>query len=143
VYIKRNSERISAFRTQTDPDSGKDPVSTVESATAEETLEEEGWILCRQCRQRLTRPSHRVSINGSHRHSFANPSGIVFEIACYRKVQGYRIWGQPSREFAWFAGHSWEIVTCAKCSVHLGWLFSGDQASRFFGLILENLDENS
>ena len=43
-----------------------------------ESREEELWIVCRQCRQRLTRPSERTSINGSHRHTFANPSGVVF-----------------------------------------------------------------
>jgi hypothetical protein len=131
-----------AFRTQNDPEGGQNPISKIDTSTVEDTQEEEGWIICRQCRQKLTRPSHRISVNGSHRHSFANPSGIVFEIGCYGKAQGYQIWGQPSREFVWFAGHSWEIVTCAKCSIHLGWLFTGVQASRFFGLILEHLDQN-
>lgn len=133
---------IRAFRTQKEGDSGKAPEAGAESSTADEVLEEEGWIVCRQCRQRLTRPGYRISVNGSHRHSFANPSGIVFEIACYAKVQGCQVWGKPSPEFTWFAGHSWEILICSRCSIHLGWLFTGSPRSRFFGLILEHLDEH-
>ena len=133
---------IRAFRTLKDPGRGQSPEREIKSSPADEVLEEEGWIVCRQCRQRLTRPSHRISINGSHRHNFANPSGIVFEIECYAQVQGYQVWGKPSREFAWFAGHSWEIVICSQCSIHLGWLFTGTRSSRFFGLIVEHLDQN-
>ena len=130
---------VQAFRTQNPPGDGKKPESEVQNSPANAPIEEEMWIVCRQCQQRLTRPSHRIPVNGSARHSFANPSGIIFEIECYAEAQGCQVWGKPSREFAWFAGYSWEILICSRCSIHLGWLFTEHQSSRFFGLISAHL----
>jgi hypothetical protein len=106
-----------------------------------EPIEEERWIVCRQCLQRLTRPSERTSINGSHRHTFANPSGVVFEIGCFMMVRGCSFIGPPSYEFPWFAGHSWQIAICSTCQTHLGWLFQGQAGVQFCGLILDRLKE--
>lgn len=106
-----------------------------------ESREEELWIVCRQCEQRLTRPSERTSINGSHRHTFANPSGVVFEIGCFAMVRGCSFIGPPSYEFPWFAGHSWQIAICSTCQIHLGWLFTGQAGVQFSGLILDHLRE--
>lgn len=101
--------------------------------------EAERWIVCRQCQQRLTRPSERIEINGSHSHTFANPSGIVFEIGCFRIATGLNYIGPPSYEFPWFAGKSWQIVICSTCQIHLGWCFQDQDL--FFGLILDRLQE--
>ena len=119
------------------------PLSKPTSETHPDTTpsEEERWIVCRQCRQRLTRPSERTDINGSHTHTFANPSGMVFEIGCFRLVSGLQFIGPPSYEFPWFAGHSWQIVICSVCQTHLGWYFRGQGAYQFFGLILDRLLE--
>jgi hypothetical protein len=106
-----------------------------------DTTDEERWIVCRQCLQRLTRPSERTSINGSHRHTFANPSGLVFEIGCFMMVRGCSFIGPPSYEFPWFAGHSWQIAICSSCQTHLGWLFQGQAGTQFCGLILDRLKE--
>jgi hypothetical protein len=103
--------------------------------------EEERWIVCRQCQQRLTRPSERTQINGSHSHTFANPAGVVFEIGCFRMAGGLQYIGPPSYEFPWFAGNSWQIVICGTCQTHLGWCFRGTESGEFFGLILERLQE--
>jgi hypothetical protein len=103
--------------------------------------EEERWIVCRQCQQRLTRPSERISINGSHSHTFANPSGVVFEIGCFRMASGLHFIGPPSYEFPWFTGHSWQIVICSACQTHLGWWFRGPDTNQFFGLIQDRLRE--
>ena len=106
-----------------------------------EPTKAERYIVCRQCGQRLTRPSERISVSGSHSHTFANPSGLVFEIGCFRMARGCSFIGPPSLEFPWFAGYSWQIATCSTCQAHLGWLFIGQQSHQFFGFILDRLRE--
>ena len=112
-----------------------------EAGSDPELFEEERWIVCRQCQQRLTRPSERIQINGAHSHTFANPTGVVFEIGCYNMVSGLQYIGPPSYEFPWFAGYTWQIVICGACQMHLGWYFKGSGSGQFFGLILERLIE--
>lgn len=114
-----------------------------ETRVTEEPENEESWIVCRKCRQRLSRPSEGTIINGAHRHIFANPSGIVFEIACYRNVQGCSSAGPPSTEFTWFAGHSWQIIICAGCLTHLGWRFVSNHGGQFHGFIVDRIDSLS
>ena len=61
---------------------------TVEKEAEERSPEEEEYILCRQCHQAITKPADRIVMQGSHRHTFANPHGIVFEIGFdYRWVR--------------------------------------------------------
>lgn len=128
-----------ALLSKEDRASKKRPVS--DTLNDSEPSDQERWIVCRQCRQRLTRPSERTSVNGSHRHTFANPSGMVFEIGCFRMARGCAFIGPPSYEFPWFAGHSWQIAICSTCQTHLGWLFQGQGGNQFFGLILDRLQE--
>lgn len=125
------------------PDGEREPLRQPTSETHTDSIpsEQERWIVCKQCQQRLSRPSERIQINGAHSHTFANPSGVVFEIGCFRMVSGLHFIGPPSYEFPWFAGHSWQIVICATCQTHLGWCFKGPGSSQFFGLILERLQE--
>jgi hypothetical protein len=125
------------------PNGGQKPLKQPESGAQSNAVlsEEDRWIVCRQCRLRLTRPSERISVNGSHSHTFANPSGVVFEIGCFRMVSGLHFIGPPSYEFPWFAGYSWQIVICNTCQSHLGWWFQGPETSQFFGLILDRLKE--
>jgi hypothetical protein len=61
------------------PKTGPQFQSDVESKTDDAPSPEDAtsWIVCRQCRKRLTKASHGLSIEGSHTHTFANPSGIV------------------------------------------------------------------
>lgn len=103
--------------------------------------DEAAWIVCRQCRQRLTRASHRRSVDGSHSHTFANPSGVVFEIACYSPVSGVSLVGTPSSDFVWFPGHTWQIGICATCRTHLGWMFRGPTDPSFYALIIDRIVE--
>lgn len=114
-----------------------------DTRVSEEPENEESWIVCRQCRQRLCRPSEGTVVNGAHRHTFANPSGIVFEIACYRNVQGCSLAGPPSTEFSWFAGHSWQIIICSGCLTHLGWRFNSNQGTQFHGFIVDRIDTST
>jgi hypothetical protein len=110
------------------------------SAAVEEDLDESGdeaRILCRQCGQIIGRPEDRIAVNGAHQHAFANPHGIIFEIACFQTVTGCGYVGETSTEFTWFPGYSWRIIICGNCLTHLGWLFSADGGHHFFGLVLD------
>jgi hypothetical protein len=128
-----------ALRPKTGRDSFEETGSQIERYTA--STEEKRWIVCRQCAQRLSRPGERIAVGGTHRHTFANPNGIVFEIGCYNMVTGCAFIGPPSYEFPWFPGHSWQIAICSSCQTHLGWIFRGQAGAQFVGLILDRIRE--
>ena len=99
----------------------------------------EAPILCRNCRHPVTHPQERIAMAGSHRHSFANPAGLVFEIGCFRQAPGCRQAGPASPEFTWFPGYHWRIALCRGCQVQLGWRFESPVDGGFSGLILARL----
>ena len=81
-----------------------------EEEAPEQEPEEEEYILCRQCRQAITRPAERITVQGSHQHTFANPHGIVFEIGCFDTVKGCGYAGPASDDFSWFKGYSYSSI---------------------------------
>jgi hypothetical protein len=113
------------------------------AAAEEKSSQEEVYILCRDCLHPVTRPSDRIGVQGRHRHTFANPHGVVYEIGCFRSVLGCGVIGPASDEFTWFAGHYWRVCVCAACLVHLGWRFASTGGEAFYGLILDRLVETS
>jgi hypothetical protein len=113
----------------------------VAGESEEKEPEEENYILCRQCHQVITRPDDRITVQGAHHHTFANPHGIVFEIGCFKTVVGMGYAGAASDEFSWFAGYRWRVGFCAMCLTHLGWLFIASSGDTFSGLILDRLVE--
>jgi hypothetical protein len=127
------------FRKSTQKPGRVGPGDLVEDETKEQAPEEDEFILCRQCRQVITRPAERIAMSGSHRHTFANPHGIVYEIGCFRSAQGCGYTGPATDEFSWFKGFSWRIAVCRTCLTHLGWLFISASNVRFNGLILDRL----
>ncbi|MFO7753727.1 MAG: cereblon family protein [Desulfobacteraceae bacterium] len=100
--------------------------------------EDEKHYLCRFCNGMITSAAERITVNESHTHIFSNPHGFVFEIGCFKGAKGCFYFGEPSIEFAWFAGYSWQIAGCRSCKNHLGWYFSSE-SDFFFGLILDRL----
>jgi hypothetical protein len=98
------------------------------------------FLLCANCLNMITARRAAMTVNGSHEHTFANPSGLVYTIGCFRWAPGCFAFGDTSAEFAWFSGYLWRVVICAACQCHLGWLFSSGESS-FFGLILKNMIE--
>jgi len=114
-------------------------ITTAEQEAAERSPEEEELILCRQCRQAITRPVERLSIQGSHQHTFANPHGVVFEIGCFKDVFGCGYAGAATDEFSWFVGYSWRICYCSMCLTHLGWIFSSNAGDIFHALIIDRI----
>ncbi len=100
-------------------------------------------LLCRGCRFAVTKESWAIQINQAHRHTFANPHGIVFEIRCFSQAPGCAPVSRPSLEFSWFSGFSWQIVVCRRCQMHLGWRFYQAEGFHFFGLITDHLISSS
>lgn len=126
---------------------GKPPVKgspAVRTAVSDQkSPAEELRILCRDCLYPITRPAERISVQGQHHHTFANPHGIVFEIGCFRNAPGCGYVGAATDEFTWFAGYRWRVCVCAACLTHLGWLFEAASGEAFHGLILDRLIEPS
>jgi len=129
------------FRIPADKPGEEGDTTTVEKEAEDQSPEEEEYILCRQCHQAITKPVDRIAMQGSHRHTFANPHGIVFEIGCFRSVKGCGYAGAASDDFSWFAGYSWRVCFCTMCLTHLGWMFSLKGSDIFHGLILDRLIE--
>jgi hypothetical protein len=109
----------------------------------ETDLQEEKLLLCRACGFAITSTSHAVAVNGKHEHTFFNPAGIIFEIACFAAASGCLIVGEASTYFAWFKDHSWRYAVCGSCHTHLGWHFESVSGAGFFGLIRSRLIEGS
>ncbi len=98
-------------------------------------------IFCVYCNNLITNHNYQIRISESHKHVFANPHGIVFEIGCFKEAMGCTVFNESSREFSWFTGYHWRIAVCNNCQNHNGWLFTSNTNS-FFGLILEKLYYN-
>jgi hypothetical protein len=119
-----------------------EPARSPQDRAEDETVEdEEAYIVCRQCNQAITRPADRIVKDGSHRHTYANPHGIVYDIGCFGSAVGCGYSGSPTFEFTWFKGYQWRIAVCSACLTHLGWLFSASGGDQFHGLILDRLKQ--
>lgn len=97
-------------------------------------------ILCRACGHPVTSTSERMPMQGSHRHVFFNPHGIMFEIGCFLSAPGTIRTGPFVADFSWFPGHDWQLTACGRCETHLGWFYT-KKGSGFYGLILPALIE--
>jgi len=103
--------------------------------------EEEDHLYCFVCGEPVTRVELRIAILGSHRHTFTNPGGFVYEIGCFAEAEGCEEAGEPTEVFTWFPGYAWHFAFCSDCGTHLGWAYqSGSETPElFFGLILNRL----
>jgi hypothetical protein len=126
-------------------ESGTDPRSIKgrpEAGDEPEALpsDREAHLVCVQCLHIITNSANRISVDGAHLHTFANPHGIVFEIGCYGAAPGCGTTGPPTDDFSWFKGYEWKIALCRRCLSHMGWQFISGH-SLFYGLIMERLME--
>jgi hypothetical protein len=116
---------------------GPDPGAAEDGA---EAIPDEGPLRCAQCLWPVTFPRDRRSVGGAHRHVFANPHGLVFEIGCFARAPGCVPVGPDTPDFSWFPGTTWQVASCARCGLHLGWRYEGHpELDRFHGLILPRL----
>ena len=101
----------------------------------------ERLLLCRFCGHGITSPADMTEMNGKLNHTFTNPAGNSFTIACFVSAKGCLTYGEPTYEHTWFPGFSWTYALCSGCQSHLGWYYSS-KGTGFFGLILNHLAEN-
>lgn len=121
------------------PGKSKSPARKKGTATSAVDHTGGGAVLaCATCRFPITRERHRMEVNGSHTHGFANPHGLYYEIGCFSIAPGCAFSPDSSAEFSWFPGYRWRIAACRGCGTHLGWLFESTTGS-FAGLILDAL----
>lgn len=114
------------------------PVNLIMERPGQKLSGEERKLFCRRCRLMITDEGQVLEVNGMHFHTFFNPAGLVFEIACFADAAGCRQEGVPSGHFSWFSGTHWQVAVCRSCETHLGWFFQGQGAS-FYGLIRNRL----
>lgn len=109
--------------------------------TSGEDAKDDRAIVCLACDHAITHAREALSVAGSHTHTFMNPGGHVFEIACYRDAPGAVAIGRPSSEWSWFPGASWRACLCGACRGHLGWKFDAPEYSHF-GLIRDRIGDH-
>lgn len=95
-------------------------------------------FFCWNCGSLITSGDSLHERNGQIAHTFANPLGVVFRIACFWDAPGCKPEGQPTGDFSWFPGYLWNLANCAMCAGHLGWCFHSGK-SGFWGLCLSRL----
>lgn len=121
-------------------DARKEMVPAQPAPFDEGTTDQRRGIFCRRCGYRITDEASRVTVNNSHTHTFFNPAGLLFELACFREASGCSLHDVASSQFTWFAGYQWRLAFCRQCSNHLGWRFESHN-SAFFCLIIAQLKE--
>ena len=102
-------------------------------------------LRCRSCKSVITHPEALFAMrHTSPAQVFPNPAGILYEIWTARQATGLTLWGSPTPEYTWFVGYAWQVATCARCGVHLGWCYSsihGEEPAIFYGLLCQRLEE--
>jgi hypothetical protein len=102
-------------------------------------------LRCRSCGTPITHPDALFAMrHASAVQVFPNPAGIVYEVLTARYAAGLILSGPPTTEFTWFAGYAWQVASCARCGVHLGWRYTavhGGEPPLFYGLLRQRLTD--
>ncbi len=101
---------------------------------------EEHAIVCKNCGNTITNSKSIIAINGNNRHTFINPSGLTYQIACFSSANGCVVFQESIIEHTWFENFSWSLCICSNCLLHLGWFYRKEEQT-FFGLILDLLED--
>lgn len=110
-----------------------DQTSRSPDARLDDAESDDQTVHCRSCDAVVARASERVVIGEGDLHTFVNPSGEVFELACFARAEGAVAIGEGTLEYTWFPGHAWRFAICRSCAAQLGWRYDGE--SGFWGLI--------
>lgn len=96
---RRSMQQAPALWLKTEGPASQSPQDVAFPEDEVVVVDEDVWYVCRNCHQRLTQPNERLNIQGRHRHTFANPNGVVFEVVCFSSARGFSFLGPPSMEF--------------------------------------------
>ena len=69
-------------------DSGKENFDTKTIEQEDEKENDNPWIFCIVCKNKLTRKKDAIEMNSRHSHSFLNPHGIFYNIRCFKNAKG-------------------------------------------------------
>lgn len=96
-------------------------------------------LCCIHCQSAITTEKDKIEVNSRHTFQVTNPSGINFNVACFKSAWGCGIYGEATDLYTWFPGFSWQYAYCLSCEEHLGWYYENSSKQHFFGLIAEKL----
>ncbi|MBN1535061.1 MAG: hypothetical protein JXA20_20500 [Spirochaetes bacterium] len=139
MYLEEHHTPAPPLLFKRDGESGLTGVLPGEQGKVE--TEKRRAYVCRFCGHVITFPEMTILINGSNRHVFTNPAGIVYEISCFSAAAGCTVAGEPTPEFTWFPGFLWRYALCSGCRNHMGWQYLREGAI-FYGLVADYLAEN-
>jgi len=109
-------------------------------------LKEDYSIVCARCETTITKSSYIFAFdNEQTTRVFANPAGALFEVVTVTDAENVKTLHNPSTEFTWFPGYSWQICFCAQCSSQIGWFFQNVESPQliesFYAFILSAIKE--
>ncbi|GBG00324.1 hypothetical protein Rsub_13032 [Raphidocelis subcapitata] len=96
-------------------------------------LERADRVACAGCRSVLASSRDLFGSTGDGAGgAFVNPHGHVHDLVTFKSVtpRAVTLHGQPTAEFSWFPGYTWQIAVCAHCGEHLGWRFALEHAEQ-------------
>jgi hypothetical protein len=128
---------IRAYRQEEPEPEGDAWLEEILQSDQVEREQEEENLYCFICGLLITQIHQRISVGGTHKHTFTNPGGYRFEIGCFREAPGCEQAGEFTDFYSWFDGYAWCYAVCRSCRVHLGWVYRGSDT--FFGLVLNRL----
>ncbi len=102
---------------------------------------------CATCGTFIASTAWLIAINGSHDHSFVNPSGIQCNFYTFSECENILVHERLYLEHSWFAGYGWRFAHCGQCLRHLGWKYDAVKRDRslegFCGILIEALEASS
>lgn len=115
------------------------PLLSLFDAIEEEQNDPGLRLCCVHCQAAITTEKDKIEVNARHTFQVTNPSGINFNVACFKHAWGCGIYGQATAMHTWFPGFSWQYAYCLGCEAHLGWYYKNSREQHFFGLMAEKL----
>jgi hypothetical protein len=98
---------------------------------------------CISCGVLITYSDRLLSVSGSHRHLFVNPSGVECDFHTFANCPGAVALGGATEDHTWFPGYRWRLAFCRLCGQHLGWHYEKVTVSaspgEFWGMLVSNL----
>jgi uncharacterized protein (DUF427 family) len=135
-------------RKRSPPSPGPSPIDPEGSADHDDEVmssESQRRFRCRACGTTIAEEQDLITIAGSGPQVYVNPHGILFEILTVGNATNLFGIGESTTTFTWFAGYAWQVVVCASCTTHIGWVYDAvtdSDPQRFYGLIRAKLTDS-